>query len=80
MWNRTFRDLADRGGVPVGAYTTGTAGNNAFLNITGNPQIYDIQLSITRVNVSADYVNEYSPGGIARSWRNLPGYIPPTSP
>jgi hypothetical protein len=80
MWNRTFRDIAARGGLTANDYKTGTAGNSAFLNITRSPQTYDIQLSLTQVNVSADYVNEYSPGGIARAWRNVPGYLPPKNP
>jgi hypothetical protein len=76
MWNTTLTDLATQAGLPSNAYTSGTAGNGAFLNITGSLQTYDIQLSITKVNVSADYVNEYSPGGISRAWRNVPGYSP----
>jgi hypothetical protein len=80
MWNKTFADLASGGGLAASAYKTGTAGNVAFLNITGDPQLYDIQLSLTQVNVSADYVNEYSPGGISRAWRGVPGYVPPTPP
>jgi hypothetical protein len=79
MWNRTFQDLADRGGLPVTSYTIGRSGNVSFLNITGNPQIYDVRLSLTQVNVSADYVEEYSTGGISRSWRNVPGFAPPGS-
>jgi hypothetical protein len=80
MWNKTFADLASQGGLSSSAYKTGTAGNVAFLNVTGDPQLYDIQLSLTEVNVSADFVNEYSPGGISRAWRGVPGYVPPTPP
>ncbi|MDD1671365.1 MAG: hypothetical protein LUQ67_08710, partial [Methanomicrobiales archaeon] len=79
MWNRTFQDLANRGGLPVTSYTTGRSGNVAFLYITGNSQTYDVRLSLTRVNVSADYVEEYSTGGISRSWRNVPGFEAPTN-
>jgi hypothetical protein len=78
MWLRTFRELADRGGLPVTAYTNGTSGNYAFINITTNSKAYDVQLALTQVNVSADYVEEYSAGGISRSWRNVPGYAAPT--
>ena len=77
MWLRTLRDIADRGGLPVTSYTNGSAGNVAFINITGNPQVYDVQLASTMVNVSADYVEEYSSGGISRSWRSVPGYAAP---
>jgi hypothetical protein len=79
MWNNTLTGLANQGGLPLSAYTSGTAGSVAFLKITGDSQTYNIQLSITKVNVSADYVNEYSPGGISRAWRNVPGYPPPAS-
>jgi len=79
MWNRTFQDLANRGGLPVNSYTTGRSGNVAFLNITGSPQTYDVRLSLTQVNVSADYVEEYSAGGISRSWRNVPGFELPAA-
>ncbi len=79
MWNRTFQDLANDGGLPVTSYKIGRSGNVTFLNITGNPQIYDVRLSLTQVNVSADYVEEYSTGGISRSWRNVPGFAPPGS-
>jgi len=78
MWLRTLRDIADRGGLPVTSYTNGSTGNIAFINITGNPQVYDVQLALTSVNVSADYVEEYTSGGISRSWRNVPGYAAPT--
>jgi hypothetical protein len=74
MWNRTFQNLVNSGGLSATSYTIGRSGNVAFLNITGNPQLYDVRLSLTQVNVSADYVEEYSPGGISRSWRNVPGY------
>jgi hypothetical protein len=77
MWLRTFRDIADRGGLPATAYTNGSAGNFAFINITANPQIYGVQLTLTQVNVSADYVEEYTSGGISRSWRNVPAYAAP---
>lgn len=81
MWLRTFRSLADQGRLPATSYTNGSAsnsaGNFAFINITGNPKLYDVQLALTQVNVSADYVNEYSPGGISPSWRNVPGYAAP---
>jgi hypothetical protein len=76
VWNRTLQDLANRGGLPVTSYTSGRTGTVAFLNVTGNPQIYDVQLTLTQVNVSADYVMEYSPGGISREWRNEPGFSP----
>jgi hypothetical protein len=79
MWNRTLSGLAVQGGLSAGTYTYGAAGNVAFLNITGNPQLYDIRLSLTQVNVSADYVNEYSPGGISRAWRSVPGYAAPAT-
>jgi hypothetical protein len=81
MWQRTFRTLADQGGLPATVYTNGSAststGNFAFINITGSSQLYDIQLTLTQVNVSADYVSEYSPGGISPEWRNVPGYAAP---
>ncbi|HUK38578.1 MAG TPA: DUF2341 domain-containing protein [Methanomicrobiales archaeon] len=77
MWLSTLTGLAAKGGLPATAYTNGTAGNVAFMNITGgNPQLYNIQLSLTQVNVSADYVEEYTSGGISRAWRNQPGYAP----
>ncbi|HXW98347.1 MAG TPA: DUF2341 domain-containing protein [Methanomicrobiales archaeon] len=77
MWLTTLTGLAAKGGLPATAYTNGTAGNVAFLNITGaSPQLYTIQLSLTQVNVSADYVEEYTSGGISRAWRNQPGYAP----
>ena len=53
------------------------AGNYAFINITGSSQAYNVQLAITKVNVSADYVNEYNPGGISQSWLSVPGYAAP---
>ncbi|HVP25016.1 MAG TPA: hypothetical protein VMS81_03455, partial [Methanomicrobiales archaeon] len=74
MWLHTLRDLADRGGLPATSYTNGSAGNTAFINVTGNPQVYDVQLALAQVNVSADYVEEYTSGGISRSWRSVPGY------
>jgi hypothetical protein len=79
MWNNTLTGLASQGELPSSSYMSGTTGNVAFLNITGDLQTYNIQLSITKVNVSADYVNEYSPGGISRAWRSVPGYPPPVS-
>jgi hypothetical protein len=79
MWNRTFREIADRGGLPTTIYTTGASGKTAFILITGNPQLYDIQLSVTQVNVSGDYQQDNPPGGITRSWRSLQSYraLPP---
>src|SRR5512136_767174 len=74
MWNRTFHEIAARGGLPAGSYAAGSSGTIAYLNITGDPQLYTIQLSLTRVNIATDYILEYSPGGIARGWREGPGF------
>jgi hypothetical protein len=79
MWQKTLTSIADQGGLPVSAYTNGTSGNYAFINITGNPQLYDIRYSRTQVNLSADYVDEYSAGEVSRYWRNVPGFILPGS-
>jgi hypothetical protein len=78
MWQKTLTSIADQGGLPVSAYTNGTSGNYAFINITGNPNIYDIRFSRTQVNLSADYVDEYSAGEVSRYWRNVPGFVLPT--
>jgi hypothetical protein len=83
MWWRTLCGIADQGGLPPTLYTNGTTGNVAFLNITGNPQLYDIQLSLTQVNVSGDYIEDYPTGGLVNSWRSLQGFRPlppPTTP
>jgi hypothetical protein len=83
MWWRTLRGIADQGRLPQALYTNGTAGNVAFLNITGNPQLYDIRLSLTQVNVSGDYIEDYPTGGLVNSWRSLQGFRPmppPTTP
>jgi hypothetical protein len=83
MWWRTLRGIADQGRLPQALYTNGTSGNVAFLNITGNPQLYDIQLSITQVNVSGEYIEDYPTGGLVNSWRSLQGFRPappPTTP
>src|SRR5512136_1115277 len=74
MWNRTFQEIAARGGLPAGSYAAGSSGTIAYLNITGDPNLYTIQLSLTRVNIATDYILEYSPGGIARGWREGPGF------
>ena len=78
MWQQTLTTIADRGGLPASAYTNGTSGNYAFINITGSPDLYDVRLSLTQVNVSADYVMEYSPGEVSRYWRDVPGFSLPT--
>jgi hypothetical protein len=78
MWQNTLTSIAGQGGLPVSAYTNGTSGNYAFINITGNPNLYDIKFSLTQVNLSADYVDEYSTGEVSRYWRNVPGFSLPT--
>jgi Bacterial Ig-like domain (group 3)/Domain of unknown function (DUF2341)/Concanavalin A-like lectin/glucanases superfamily len=79
MWQRTLTSLADQAGLPATAYTNGTSGSYAFLNITGDPNLYDIRLSLTQVNVSADYVLDYSTGGVSRYWRDVPGFSLPSN-
>ena len=80
MWNRTFYTLASQGlGATSSSFTTGVAGNLAFLNITGDPTTYGVQLSLTQVNVSADYSMEFTFGGISRSWQSVPGFPAQTS-
>ena len=78
MWNQTFKTLAFQGGLPSASYMTGMAGNVTFLNISGGTT-YGVQLSLTQVNVSADYVLEYNFGGLSRSWQSVPGTPVPTT-
>jgi hypothetical protein len=76
MWNQTFKQLANQGGLT--SYSNGRAGNVTFLYITGDPTTYGVQLSLTQVNVSADYVLQYTFGGFSRSWQGVPGFPAPT--
>lgn len=51
MWNRVFLDAATKAGFPAGYYTYNTTGVETYMNITPDPGIYGIRLSLNRVTV-----------------------------
>jgi hypothetical protein len=52
MWLQSFQTTAAKAGLPLAMYTNGTAGLESFINITSDPKIYGVQLSVNKVIVN----------------------------
>ncbi|MDD1663795.1 MAG: hypothetical protein LUQ32_00410 [Methanomicrobiales archaeon] len=52
MWLKALQTAADKAGFPTRIYTNNTAGVESFLNITADPRIYGVRLSLNRVIVN----------------------------
>jgi hypothetical protein len=51
MWNRALLDAAGKAGFPASYYTRNTSGTVTYMNITPDPSIYGVRLSLNRVTV-----------------------------
>jgi hypothetical protein len=53
MWLQVFNSTAEKAYFPSSLYTSGTAGNESYINITStDPAIYGVRLSLNKVNVT----------------------------
>jgi hypothetical protein len=52
MWLQFFNSSAIEAGFPSSIYQSGTGGSTSYINITPDPGIYGLRLSMSRVNVN----------------------------
>ena len=52
MWLQFFNNSAAQAGFDPSIYKTGTGGTTSFINITPDPGIYGLRLSMSQVNVN----------------------------
>jgi hypothetical protein len=52
MWLQALTTAADKAGFPAGIYTNNTVGVESFMNISADPRIYGVRLSVNRVTVN----------------------------
>lgn len=52
MWLQALQTAAVKAGFPTRFYTSNAAGVESFMNITADPGIYGVRLSLTRVTVN----------------------------
>jgi hypothetical protein len=63
MWLQAFQTAAAKGGLPTTMYTNGTAGLEAFMNITSDPKIYGVRLNLNKVIVNTAIQSAAPSGG-----------------
>jgi len=63
MWLQALTTAADKAGFPTRIYTNKSAGVESFLNITADPAIYGVRLSLSRVTVNTAIQTAAPSGG-----------------
>ena len=62
-WNQTLLAAANKAGFPSSFYTSNTAGIETYMNITPDPRIYGVRLSINTVTVNSAIQTAAPSGG-----------------
>ncbi len=63
MWLQALTNAADKAGFPTRIYTNKTAGCESFLNITADPAIYGVRLTLSNVTVKTAIQTAAPSGG-----------------
>jgi hypothetical protein len=63
MWLQAFQTAAAKAGLPTTKYTNGTAGLESFVNITSDPSMYGVRLSVNKVIVNTAIQSAAPSGG-----------------